>query len=292
MSSPSQSAWRHASRKLSYTKHYKLLSAIASARGTMVERWRLLKTGAGSAYWNMAVDEAMLKARAQGRAPCTVRLYAWRPSAVSIGFFQSLRHEVNLDECRRLGVDVVRRITGGGAVYHDSRGEVTYSVVASEEDLRRLGLDAAIQPSYEALCGGIIEGLKLLGVSAEFRPINDIVVSGRKISGSAQTRRAGVILQHGTLLLKSDIATMFKVLKVSKEKVSDKAIKAVEERVTNVFKELGREIELNEVIEALVKGFEKSLGVKLVEGELTPLELSLAEELKEKYASREWLELR
>lgn len=258
----------------------------------MAEEWRLLKTGAGDAYWNMAVDEAVLRARAQGKSPCTLRLYTWSPSAVSIGFFQSLRHEVDLEECRRLGIDVVRRITGGGAVYHDSQGEVTYSVVLLEEDLRRLGFSTAIQPSYEALCRGVVEGLRLLGVGAEFKPVNDIVVSGRKISGSAQTRKAGAILQHGTLLLKSDIGTMFRVLKVSKEKISDKAIRAVEERVTNVFKELGRELELSEVMEALARGFERALGIRLVEGALSQFEASLAEELRSKYASREWLELR
>jgi len=85
---------------------------------------------------------------------------------------------------------------------------------------------------------------------------------------------------------------MFRVLKVSKEKISDKLIKAAEERVTNVFKELGRELSVEEVVEALVKGFEGALGVKLVEGELTAHELRLAEELRSKYASKEWLELR
>lgn len=257
-----------------------------------MEEWRLLKTWGGDAYWNMAVDEAMLRARVEGLAPNTVRLYTWNPSAVSIGFFQSLQHEVDVEECRRLGIDIVRRITGGGAVYHDSQGEVTYSVVTSEADLRRMGFDPSIQPSYEALCLGIVKGLRMLGVGAEFKPINDIVVAGRKISGSAQTRRMGVILQHGTLLLKSNLATMFRVLKVSKEKISDKLIKAAEERVTNVFKELGRELGLDEVVEALVSGFEEALGVKLVEGELTRRELSLVEELRERYRSRAWLEQR
>ena len=187
----------------------------------MSEEWRLLKTGAGTAYWNMAVDEAMLIARAEGRCPNTVRLYTWRPSAVSIGFFQSLEREVDVEECRRMGVDVVRRITGGGAVFHDEHGEVTYSIVVPEEYLKRSFPHSSIQESYELLCKGVLEGLKELGVSAEFKPVNDILVSGRKISGSAQTRRRGVILQHGTLLLKSDLKTMFRVLKVSGEKISD-----------------------------------------------------------------------
>jgi len=258
----------------------------------MDEGWRLLKTGAGTAFWNMAVDEAMLRARAEGRVPNTVRFYTWRPSAVSIGFFQSLAHEVDLEECRRLGVDVVRRVTGGGAVYHDSFGEVTYSVVASEADLRRLSPDPSIQGSYRLLCSGIVMGLRLLGVEAEFRPVNDVLVAGRKISGSAQTRRGGAVLQHGTLLLKSDLAAMFKVLKVSGEKLKDKALKAAEDRVTNLFKELGRELSVEEVVEALKRGFEAALNVELVEGALTPFEVELARELTSKYSSKEWLELR
>ena len=240
----------------------------------------------------MAVDEAILTARTEGKVPNTLRLYTWKPSAVSIGFFQSLHHEADLEECRNLGVDVVRRITGGGAVFHDSDGEVTYSVVVAEADLKRITPHSTIQESYEALCKGLLEGLKELAIAAEFKPINDILVAGRKISGSAQTRRRGIILQHGTLLLKSDIRTMFRVLKVSKEKISDKLIKEVEERVTNIYRETGRELAVEEVIGALVKGFQRALGVKLKEGELSPYELSLAEEFKHRYASKEWLELR
>jgi lipoate-protein ligase A len=135
-------------------------------------------------------------------------------------------------------------------------------------------------------------GLRLLGVEAEFRPVNDVLVAGRKISGSAQTRRGGAVLQHGTLLLKSDLAAMFKVLKVSGEKLKDKALKAAEDRVTNLFKELGRELGVEEVVEALKRGFEAALNVELVEGALTPFEVELARELTSKYSSKEWLELR
>lgn len=254
--------------------------------------WRLVKSGPGNAYWNMAVDEAMLLARAEGRCPNTLRLYTWRPSAVSIGYFQSLEREVDVEECRRLGFDVVRRITGGGAVFHDEHGEVTYSVVVSEDDLKRLAPHSSIQESYEALCRGLLEGLRELGISAEFKPVNDVLVAGRKISGSAQTRRRGVILQHGTLLLKSDLKTMFRVLKVSGEKISDKAIKAVEERVTNILRETGRELSVEEVVSALARGFEKALGVELVEGQLSPYELELARQLESKYRSEEWLRMR
>ncbi|MEM3004871.1 MAG: lipoate--protein ligase family protein, partial [Candidatus Bathyarchaeia archaeon] len=96
--------------------------------------WRLLVLKRDSAAVNMAIDEAILTCRSRGEVQNTLRFYMWEPSAVSIGFFQSLQAEVDLDACKREKVDVVRRITGGGAVFHDSEGEVTYSLVVGEED--------------------------------------------------------------------------------------------------------------------------------------------------------------
>jgi lipoate-protein ligase A len=96
--------------------------------------WRLLKLETHNAYMNMAIDEAILDARINGIVPNTVRFYRWNPSAVSIGKFQNIENEVYLENCLKHGVDVVRRITGGGTVYHDVEGEITYSVVASKDD--------------------------------------------------------------------------------------------------------------------------------------------------------------
>lgn len=252
----------------------------------MVEEWRLLDTGALDAYTNMAIDEAILWARSQGLVGNTVRFYMWEPSAVSIGFFQSVKQEVNVEACRELNVDIVRRITGGGAVYHDRVGEVTYSVVVDQDHPK---IPKAILDSYVTISKGLIFGLKRLGVEASFKPINDIIVGGKKISGNAQTRRWNTILQHGTILLKTDISTIFKVLTVSKEKISDKAIKTAEERVTSISKECGREVSPEEVKAALKPGFEEALGIKLIDGKLTVLEEEKAKGLRRKFASKDWI---
>jgi len=237
----------------------------------------------------MAIDEAIAINRLKEGTPNTVRLYRWKPSAVSIGYFQSLEKEVNLEECGKLGVDVIRRITGGGAVFHDYGGEITYSLVAPEADPK---MPRDILASYQVICGAIVEGLKTLGVEAEFKPVNDIAAKGKKISGNAQTRRHGVVLQHGTVLVDSDIHTMFKVLRVSDAKISDKMIQAVEERVTNVRRYLGREVGFTEARDALVSGFERVFNVALEPGKLSEAEEQTMEELKAKYSSSGWVRQR
>ena len=251
-----------------------------------METWRLLELSVNTACMNMAIDEAVMRAVSQGRAPNTVRFYRWNPSAVSIGYFQAVRRVVDLEACRRNGVDVVRRITGGGAVYHDYVGEVTYSLVASETSD---SIPKDIMESYRAICGGIVSGLRRLGVEAEFKPVNDIVVHGRKVSGNAQTRRMGVVLQHGTILLEVDVEKMFTVLRVPKEKIRDKLISDVKQRVTSLTMELGRKPGFREVAEALKEGFEEELGVKLRPGKLTDWEAAEAERLaREKYSAEWW----
>jgi lipoate-protein ligase A len=239
------------------------------------------------ASMSMAIDEALLKLNSEGKSLNTVRFWRWLPSTVSIGCFQSAGLEVDLDAARRHGVDLVRRITGGGAVFHDHGGELTYSVVCRQECMP----DDIIE-SYELICGGLIGGFRRLGLQAEFKAINDVQVGGKKISGSAQTRRWGSVLQHGTVLVDPDVRLMFELLKVSPEKISDKFISSVYERVTTVALELGRKPRFDEVRVAMRDGFADALGVKLVKGELTQEELKLAGMLKPKYASEEWLKKR
>jgi lipoate-protein ligase A len=234
----------------------------------------------------MAIDKATLWARSQELVENTIRFYMWEPSAVSIGFFQSVKQEVNVEACGELNVDIVRRITGGGAVYHDRVGELTYSVVVDQNHPK---IPKSILDSYVTISKGLIFGLKHLGVEADFKPINDIVVGGRKISGNAQTRRWNTILQHGTILLKTDVSTIFKVLTVSKEKISDKAIKTAEERVTSISKECGREISPEEVKGVLKPGFEEALGIKLIYGKLTALEEEKAKGFRRKFSSKDWI---
>jgi lipoate-protein ligase A len=251
----------------------------------MVEDWRLLDTGGNDAYYNMALDEAIATARSMGKVANTIRFFRWKPSAVSIGYFQGMEEEVDIAACKSMGVDYIRRITGGGAVYHDYSGELTYSILVDEEH----GLvPKDILRSYDVLCSGLVVGLGHLGIPAEFKPVNDIVAGGRKISGNAQTRRMGVVHQHGTILREVNPDVMFSLLKVPSEKIRDKLIKSVKERVTSVNSYLGREVSFEELKEAIIDGFEKSLNIRLVQGKAVEYEEELAAQLRVKYASREW----
>lgn len=252
----------------------------------MAQPWRLLLHGARSAFDNMAIDEAILRCVAAGDSPSTLRFYTWKPSAVSIGYFQGLEQEVDLEACRREGVDVIRRLTGGGAVFHDCDGEITYSLMLSASTP---GIPANVLEAYGVLCRGLVLGLQYLGLEAVFAPINDILVNGRKISGNAQTRRFGGILQHGTVLCDVNPALMFSLLRVPDAKMRDKLIQAVQERVTSIRRELGH-VDHAAVAQALGAGFAEALGMALAPGALSEQEVQLAEQVKaERYATREWL---
>jgi lipoate-protein ligase A len=246
---------------------------------------RFLDLKVNDAYTNMATDEALTKARGEGKAPDTLRFYRWKPSAVTLGYFQSVEDEVDLDALKRYGVDLNRRISGGGAVLNSETGEITYSIVMDEKDLR---ISTDPTESYRYLCQGIVEGLDNLGIEAAFKPINDIVVGLRKISGNAQIRRYGAVLHHGTILVDYDAKQMFSVLKISDTKISDKLIQQAEERVTTIRKILDRNVSFEEVRAAMEKGFAKALGVKLEPGDLSDYEKELVTQFREKYASKEW----
>ena len=191
-------------------------------------KWRVIGFSRNDAYTNMAIDEAVSESVRSGSQP-TIRFYGWNPSAISIGYFQGIDREVDIEKCRKLGIDIVRRRTGGGAVYHDTEGEITYSVIAKEETFPK-----DILASYKEICSWVTKSLSYLDIESEFKPINDIVTNGKKISGNAQTRRQGVLLQHGTILYSVDIEKMFSILKVPDEKIRDKMIATVKDRVTSV----------------------------------------------------------
>lgn len=244
-------------------------------------RWRLIDLSANTAAINMALDEAIGDAVKRKESLPTIRLYKWQPSAVSIGYFQSLNDEVDVELCRKLGVDFVRRKTGGGAVYHDSDGEITYSVIAPEQLFPK-----GITESYHVICGWIVDALKRLGIAAEFKPINDIIVGGKKISGNAQTRRNGILLQHGTILYKLDVATMFSLLKVPKEKISDKFIADVKQRVTSAT-DLNPSITEEQLKEALVAAFTNGKDFEI--GKCSETEMAAAAKLsRQRYSADEW----
>jgi len=259
------------------------------ASGGRLTSLRLVLSGAADGFTNMAVDEAILLAHAAGQVPPTLRLYAWEPPAISLGYFQPARRDVDLDACARAGVDVVRRLTGGRGVLHAD--EVTYSVVVSESAFPGAG----VAEVYRVLSGGLIAGLRRLGVDSRLAPGQkahrgpsgadcfaaaaqcDLVVAGRKICGSAQVRRHGVILQHGALPLAwTDPAPFWRE-------------PGPPPNATDLTQALGRRPSWDEVAEAMAAGFAEALGISLDPGTLTEQEHACADQLRrEKYATDAW----
>ncbi|MDR3146538.1 MAG: lipoate--protein ligase family protein [Treponema sp.] len=254
--------------------------------------FRLLRTGYHSCFYNMALDEALLESVSRGRSLPVLRFYGWEPRAVSVGYFQVLEAEVNLEACKSRGIDVIRRITGGGAVFHQA--ELTYSIIMP--DSHPLAGDS-IRESYRSLCAGIIRGLALLGLEAQFAPINDILCGGRKISGNAQTRRSGTILQHGTILLDLDVDLMFELLRIPEEKNRGRLIRDVKERVTSL-RTLGLSSGFDEALRCFAEGFRQALSLEFPEEARSPVypggpgadeEVRALELAAGKFASPEWL---
>ncbi len=262
-------------------------------------RWRLLRMGTQDGATNMAIDEAILRAVAAGLVPPTLRLYAWQPPCLSLGQSQ-LSNEVDWAACAARGYDVVRRPTGGRAILHTD--ELTYSVTAPESEPRVAG---GILSSYRQLSEGLLEGLHLLGVpgveahhpeaaaSSSLKQNNpvcfevpssyEITAGNKKLVGSAQVRREGVVLQHGALPLVGDIARICDVL------AGHPQPERVRARATTIESVLGYAVSFEEAARAIVQGFTSALHVELVPGDLVSQERAWADELRqERYATDEW----
>ncbi len=251
--------------------------------------WRLLPLETNDAFMNMAIDETILKARIAGQVPNTLRFYRWQPSAVSIGKNQNSENEVYLDSCKKQGIDIVRRISGGGTVYHDFEGEVTYSVIAKVADF---GI-GDITSVYLQIYGAITDALRLLGVPADFSSGNakncpNLTVNGKKISGSSQTITRCVVLQHGTVLRIVDLPKMFSVLKLNNASCTQ-ATDIAKHKITSIQNELGHQISPSTIANALAQGFKAILKIQLEPSELTHAEKETANILyKEKYSTKDW----
>ncbi|MEB3774244.1 MAG: lipoate--protein ligase family protein [Desulfurococcales archaeon] len=257
-------------------------------------RLRVIIDGARDPRMNMAIDEALLASR-RGSGVDTLRIYTWRPTGVSLGRGQDTRSSVNMEEVDRLGLVLVRRPTGGRTLIHVDGGEVTYSIILSSQNpVYR----ASIPESAAMIARGLVRALGIMGIKARvggFRGskeeelcylregASDVLVEGRKVSGSAQVRMGDALLQHGTLLLDFDPAIWTRVIKT---RTSPRELGA---RVTGL-RNLGYSVDLREVLEAMVEGFSRELGYgEVIYGGLTPVEASLAEELyKNKYSTRSW----
>jgi lipoate---protein ligase len=250
------------------------------------ETWRLVNLEyRDDPFMNMSVEEAIPRAVGEGKAPNTVRF--WHNSnTIVLGCFQSADLEVNFEACKQTGTEVVRRFTGGGAVYHDG-GNLNYAI--SIKRGHPLVPNSDLQQVFRTLSEGAVEGLRSLGVRAEFQPINDIQVDGKKVSGAAGSVRWGTTFHHGCILVASDLAILGKVLNVPKQKLADKHVPSVQKRVTTVRDELQKDVTTREVRDAIVRGIEKKYSVKLAEGELSKSEMSMVKELYDnKYSTSAW----
>ncbi|GAB4283165.1 MAG: DUF116 domain-containing protein [Deferrisomatales bacterium] len=233
----------------------------------------------------MAFDEALLTACAAGTSPDTLRFLEWAEPCVLVGFNQVVELEVRLEECRRRGIAVNRRITGGGAILCDP-GQLGWEIVARKGSP---GLPARFEELPEALCEGAVRGLRSLGLAASFRPRNDIEVAGRKISGTGGTEKGRAFLFQGTLLVDVDAEAMVRALRVPAEKLRGREIDSIRERVTCLRRELGTAPPLEAVKRALAEGFREALGVELQAAGPTPHEERLLRELLPRFRSEAWI---
>ena len=268
-----------------------------SSASTSDTGWRLLLDPPATGAWNMAVDEVLLDGVAAGSAPPTLRFYEWAPPCLSLGYFQPFE-VVDVDGCRSLGVDVVRRPTGGRAILHDR--ELTYSVALP---LRLLGDDGAVLPSYHRLSLALERGLNRLGVPVVLAPesaaqsardhgpvcfdrpsAHEILLHGRKLVGSAQTRRATAILQHGSILIEPRIDRLLTCLRLP-----DGPAGRVEDGVAGLAEVA--DFEPAKIAGALTDACAKEFGASLVVSRLRPDERRAAEALAaSKYQTVAWTE--
>lgn len=268
--------------------------------------WRLIFSGPADGATNMAVDEAILQEVSAGRSPATLRFYAWSPPCLSLGMAQP-HAEVDRERLAALGWDLVRRPTGGRAILHAD--ELTYSVIAPQDEPRVAG---SIIESYRRLSAGLIRGLELLGLHAAERnttappresntnpicfevPANyEIVVEGKKLIGSAQARKDGVVLQHGALPLVGDLSRICEAL-VFDDAAAREAVRArLLDHATTLDRALGRVIAWETAATTLAEGCAQALNLNFRRGDLTDAEREAAATLRAaKYASPAWTERR
>ncbi len=237
---------------------------------------RVIDTGIRGARANVAFDQALIEARNAGKIPDTIRFLRFHPSAL-VGLHQILAHEVRLDYCRRTGIEVGRRITGGGGLYLDE-GQIGWELVM---DRRRLGTTDLAEIAAR-ICRAAASGLQRLGIPAEFRPRNDIEVDGRKISGTGGFFDGGTLFYQGTLLIDFDPARMIEALKVPVEKLAKRSLDDARRRVITVREVLGRTPSLDEVYAAMLAGFREELGMTPQWDSASQYEESLATALYER----------
>lgn len=277
--------------------------ALLTGQALPAAQWRLLRHPARPGAWNMAVDAAILENVIAGKSPPTLRLYDWDPACLSLGFAQ-LYADVDEAALAAQGWHVVRRPTGGRAILHTD--ELTYSVIGPSDEPRLAG---GVLESYKRLSEALMASLLMLGLPVERQPMREgigpgaadnpvcfevpsdyeITLKGKKIIGSAQARKKGGVLQHGSLPLFGDIARITAALRYPDDEERREAAERVRARAATVEEGLGRRVSWGEAGEAFVRGFKETLNVEFVEGELSAEESAATERwMAERYAGAAW----
>ncbi len=253
-----------------------IVEAVQKAKGS----WRIINEGTYSEKMHHALDEVLTEKIMDGDSRPTLRFWYRKNEAVPIGRFQEYRDEVEHEYAEDKGIEVVRRITGGGAMYVEPGNVITYSLYLPEDAVLE-----DIEESYQELDAWAVEALQELGLDVVHEPLNDIKHPEGKIGGAAQFRKNSAVLHHTTISYNLDTEEMLRVLRIGKEKVSDKAIKSAEERVAAIteFIEHSRE----QVIQRMIEKFREKYG-----GHLTELDEKTLEEAEkkaeEKFSTEEW----
>lgn len=271
-----------------------------------MEKWAIIKSGRQDAFYNMAMDELLMDKVRDGEITAALRFYEWQIPTLSLGYFQKIHKEIDLDKVNDYGYQIVRRQTGGRGVLHDK--ELTYSVVLPEsyEDM-----PGTVTESYRVLSNGLLEGFRALGLSAEFSIPKDkaerqnltkirssvcfdtpswyeLVVEGRKIAGSAQMRKNGVIMQHGSILLDVDIDHLFDMFKYSNERLKHKLKSAFKEKAVAINDISDQQFTVQDLYPAFHTGFKNGLNIETEIYELTDEDNRNLDVLINKYQSKEW----
>lgn len=270
-------------------------------------KWIFINSGASSPAFNMALDEALLQWHSEGLIPPVIRFYSWQPAALSIGYFQNVEKEIDMEAVHRLGLGFVRRPTGGRGVLHEH--ELTYSIIVSED---YPDMPETVTEAYRVLSEGLLEGFKNLGLDAYFsvpdteekradlkKPKSavcfdapswyEMVVEGKKVAGSAQTRQKGVILQHGAILIDLDAEKLLSVFKFSSEAAKERMRSKIPEKAVSINSLREKPATPEECIRAFKTGFEQALSISLEPYSLTEQQLADVKALeKKKYGNSEW----
>jgi lipoyl(octanoyl) transferase len=269
------------------------------------EKWLFIDSGNCDPAYNMALDEALLEWNSKGEIPPVIRFYGWDPATLSIGYFQRAEKEINFDMVKKYGLGFVRRPTGGRGVLHDK--ELTYSVIVSEDHPE---MPNTVTEAYRVISQGILQGFINLGLEAYFaipqtelekQGLKDprssvcfdapswyeLVVEGRKVAGSAQTRQKGVILQHGSILLDIDEDMLFDCFIFKSERIRNRMQENFKKKAVAI-NDLRSPVSIEEAKVAFKVGFEKGLNIELESYELTEEQKQQVEKIAEKYKSDEW----